>query len=268
MTKNEQLQKIEENVPKIFANGKKEGYNEGHEVGYEEGYSAGQSAGGGGDDNFWDLYQSNGNRTAYSYAFGGSGWTDTTFTPKYSMKPTSANSMFFESDITDLKGILESRGLTLDFSRCTGMTYLFNTSEITRVGIINTKGTATLDYLLTNSKQLVSVDKVILRDDGSQSFQSLTFQNCTKLTEIRFEGLIGKKVTFKDCPLSVDSMIDIIEHLKEGTGEGSVPTWNSITFSTACWNALEASGRKPMDDPEYPYSWREYIEYNKRWYPT
>ena len=181
----EDLERISTNNSSIAEN-QRQVYETGLTIGRQEGLQEGR-------EEFWDLYQKNGKRTAYSYAFGGQGWTDTTFTPKYSMKPSSANSIFYSSEITDLKGILESRGLTLDFSSCTGMTYLFNTSKITRVGVINTKSCSGLDYLLTNSSQLVSVDKVILKSDGSQTFQNLSFQNCTKLTEIRFEGVIGRK---------------------------------------------------------------------------
>ena len=34
-------------------------------------------------DEFWDTYQRNGDRRAYTYAFCGEGWTDESFDPKY-----------------------------------------------------------------------------------------------------------------------------------------------------------------------------------------
>ncbi len=146
-----------------------------------------------GNDIFWDALQDNGNRTDYDFAFGGIGWTDHTFAPKYDMQPTNASYMFYKSGITDLKGLLDARGLTLDFSKSKGLTYLFQQSKITRVGEIDTRMCPGLEYLLTSCGSLVSIDKIILKNDGSQTFsKSMSFQNCSSLAEIRFEGVIGQ----------------------------------------------------------------------------
>lgn len=239
---------------------------------YEAGYAKGKAEGGGDNyyDEFWDLYQSNGNRKDYNRAFSGVGWTDTTFKPKYDIRPDNAGGLFAYSKITNLKKLLEDLGIELDFSTVIygRLTQFLMDSAVTDIGVVDASRYEAADYLFYNATKLVNVEKLIITNTGKFNFPKSVFQNAKSLKEIRFEGVIGKSINFKDCPLSVDSMIDIIEHLKEGTGEGSVPTWNSITFSTVCWNALEASGRKPMDDPEYPYTWREYVEYNKKWYPT
>lgn len=234
---------------------------------YHKGYAVGKAEGElvQGTDKFWDDYQSSGSRVDYNYGFSGAGWTNSLFKPKYDIKPTKANSIFYESQITDLKGLLEDLGITLDFSNCTAFTYITNGSKITRLGTIDTRKTSTLDYLLYGSINLTSVDKIILRDTGAQSFTSTySFGRCTKLSEIRFDGVIGKSINFKDCPLSVDSMIDIISHLKWDWTMEEMDT-RSITFSETCWSALENSGRYPNDDPDFPRNWREYVRADLGW---
>ena len=56
----EKLTTIAENEQKVYEAGKKSQYDE-----------------------FWDTYQTNGQRTNYTYAFSGLGWTDNLYKPKY-----------------------------------------------------------------------------------------------------------------------------------------------------------------------------------------
>jgi hypothetical protein len=248
MTKQEQLQKIEDNIPKIH----KAGISKGKQTAYDE---------------FWDLYQDNGTRKDYNRAFSGVGWTDTTFKPKYDIRPDNAGGLFAYSKITNLKKLLEDLGIELDFSTVIygRFTQVLMDSTITDIGVVDASRYESADYLFYNATKLVNVEKLIITDTGKFNFPNSVFQNAKSLKEIRFEGVIGKSINFKDCPLSVDSMIDIINHLKmDWTHEeidnfmqnGGQPT---ITFSDACWNDLESSGIYPEDDPLIP-SWRDYLE--------
>ena len=66
---------------------------------------------------FWDAYQTNGNRSNYVSAFYGDGWTNKNFKPKYDIICSRANSLFAYSKIEgSLKEILDKQGVILDIS--------------------------------------------------------------------------------------------------------------------------------------------------------
>lgn len=81
---------------------------------------------------------------------------------------------------------------------------------------------------------------------------------CYGLTYIRFAGTIPVSVSFSDSPLDVDSMKNIISCLVNYAGTEKAYT-QKITFSTKCWEALEASGSAPDGG-----SWENYV-YNLGW---
>lgn len=198
---------------------------------YDAGFTAGQESGGGGGsydqgyadgkqaeyDRFWDACQENGNRTKYSYAFAHGSWKDETFKPKYDIRPVGdASYMFNKCQITDLKGILERQGVVLDLS---GVTWSVNTfhemRENTRVPELDIRNTP--DFTFSYNTSLVSIDKLILNEDGTNA---LSFSYCQSLEYIRFDGVIGKDLNMQHCKnLTNDSVQSIIDHLKDLTGE-------------------------------------------------
>ena len=220
-------------------------------------YEAGKQAGGGGGDShydtFWNVYQDNGNRTIYSNAFSGYGWTDETFKPKYDIKPTAAVSMFQTTQITNLKKILDDCGVRLDFSNCSSFNYVFQQSKITHIGIIDVSKASSINYFMPEAK-FIYIEKLKLKDDGSQTFTSLySFSNCKDLEHIIFEGVIGK-ANFDlhwSTKLDADSLKSIIDCLSPATtgltvtlpataqanydafyGEGA---WATITGTKSNW---------------------------------
>ena len=65
-------------------------------------YTAGQNAGGGSMDAFWDVYQQNGERSNYQYAFYRDSWNDEIYRPKYPIVASGAcGYMFAYSGVTD-----------------------------------------------------------------------------------------------------------------------------------------------------------------------
>lgn len=173
-------------------------------------------------DRFWDAFQENGNRTSYDYGFYRAVWNDANFYPKYDIRPVNATSMFQYCAVTDLAGRLRQCGVTLDFSRTTKlyMAFYWN-SAITTVPVVDTRSTTSnndLYYLFGADTNLESVEKLILKDDGSQLFTG-TFMSCEKLREIRFEGVIGKSIDFGSCArLSAASVASVIDHLMDLSG--------------------------------------------------
>jgi hypothetical protein len=146
-------------------------------------------------DQFWDAYQEYGTRTNYSAGFGGIGWNDDTFKPKYDIIPTVSTNLFYECGITDLIKRLKDAGVIFDYSRNTGTGYVVQGGSITTFPTTDTRSRRNIDYFLS-SDNLRYVEKVILKDDGSQKFNAYSF-NLSSLEEICFEGVIGFTVNFQ-----------------------------------------------------------------------
>lgn len=197
-------------------------------------------------DEFWDAYQDNGNRTNYNTAFAGHGWTDETFKPTYDIKPTSANRLFSHTAITDLKAALEKAGVIFDLSKVTSATYPFEYCSLTHIPEINTTSLSDLQYFIYSAIDLVTVDKVILKNDGSQTFGEQSFGALLNLEEIRFEGVIGKNGfnMNRSTKLSKASIENIINHLSTTTSGLTVTLSKAAVntaFTTEEWNALIAT---------------------------
>lgn len=150
-------------------------------------------------DMFWDSIQQNGNRQDYwgTFAF----WADEIFKPKYPIKTNSANYLFYHCGAA-------------------------NIPEITITG-------STLINTFENSRGQV-IEKVKLLANGSQSFTS-TFLGMKQLREIRFEGVIGNNISFKDSTLlSAESMASIVEALS-ASASGKTLTLSQTAVNNADW---------------------------------
>lgn len=170
MSISEKLATIAENEQKVYAAGQKSEY-----------------------DKFWDAYQHvlDGNSQVYSaqYMFASSSWNDKTFKPKYSMTYiNSANHMFNSTSITDLASILEERGLVFDYKNVKNtFAYTYSYSKLTRVPELNSINGTGFASTFYGSKQLHTIDKIILKVDGSQTFSN-TFYDCEALENLTFAG--------------------------------------------------------------------------------
>lgn len=215
-----------------YAEGEENGWGSGYSIGLDEGNEEGKQAQ---ENAFWDTYQQNGTRTDYQGAFGGLGWTNEMFKPKYNMQPTSAYYMFRRSGISgDLVEILENLGVTLDFSECTSALELFsNTYNLTRVGVLDfskISGSAIGNCFAWSGVK--TIDKVIVTPNTRlDNFPGAAQQ----LESITFEGTIAKPgLDMTYCTkLSKASIISIINALSTTT------SGLSITLSkTAVTNAF------------------------------
>jgi hypothetical protein len=181
---------------------------------YDEGVEAGRQAE---HDAFWDAYQQNGSRTNYGSAFGGIGWNDTSFAPKYDMQPINAGSMFANSIIIDLPSALEKAGVTLDFSKATTATQAFLDAKAKHIGVVDMSSCGYLNYLFAYAVNLETIDKVVF----SNNLKSIVyaFEGCTSLKNISFDGIIPISISFAQSSLlTTASVQSIIDHLKDLTG--------------------------------------------------
>lgn len=178
-------------------------------------------------DTFWDVYQRNGSRTNYTYAFYGYGWYDDIYNPKYTIKPVQGNAVYGLSYITDTKVPI----------------------DLTAIG--------TNSQVFAYATRLVTINKVIFAADVSVS--SSCFNSCNSLKNITVEGEIGRSISLQFSPLTVASMKNIIEHLVNYAGTDSEETY-TVKFSEDCWTALEASGTSPNGG-----TWKDYVELTLGW---
>ena len=216
-------------------------------------------------DLFWDNFQNKGDLKCYPCAF--QKWDESAFYPKYDIIVAAnngvqyggANSMFHEfnslkdsnkvetKEPIDLAQRLEECGVVLDTSRVNAFTYSFHTANVTRLPAIDTTGSTSIGYMLFhNSTNLETIDKLILKDDGSQGSNSNNFEGCIKLKNITIEGVIGSTFNIRWSTLlekeSIKSIVNALSSSKTG---------QSVIFSkTAVNNAFGINVDDPSTYPE------------------
>lgn len=260
MTIADKLQAIADNTQRVFD----AGYLEGQEAGgYSEGFDAGKKAQ---HDAFWDAYQMGGNRTNYNGAFYGDGWNEQSFRPKHNIKPSRADYMFktFTAFQGDLVAHLASLGVTLDFSNCNNFNETFIYCYINRVGEIDTRNASSLSSMFANSR-IVTVDKLILKDEGGQTF-SYTFSGCTYLENIAVSGMITKDFDIRWATnLTKRSILSILSAADMSVGT-NVPRF-VVTLSRAAVNkAFETT--EGANDGEESWEWQSQVSNTESYYTT
>lgn len=165
-------------------------------------------------DAFWDSFQNDPDHIPENgdYRFSGAGWNNKTFKPTKSMKPTSATSMFrrnrFNGDMVEL---FEQQDITLDFSECTAMTYVFYECSASRIGVIDGTKSANLTAIFGYMYNCHTID--LVKVQRNNYFNDNSFR-CPALIEIRFEGEIGNAVNFQwSVNLSKASQVSIFNAL-------------------------------------------------------
>lgn len=142
-------------------------------------------------DRFWDSYQQNGERVNYGFAFAGQ-WYDNIFYPKYDLMVNSTAYMFYSTGITDLAARLKECNVILDTSNATSLDNCFAYSVITHLPEISAIKVASFGNVFNKARNIHTIDKFILKDDGSQTFTANTFSECYALENIVIEGTIGQ----------------------------------------------------------------------------
>ena len=251
LTEAEKLLMIAENEQKVYNSGRSEGYNAGHSVGYVEGETAGFDAGKQAErEAFWDAYIPK-NITNWQYAFYSARWGDENFYPTKDLKPTGALSFGFSGHlVTNLKQRLIDCGVTLDTSGVTSGNYMFcfcyNTTHLPTISLVGL--TSSVSYMFADNRIMVEVEKIILKEDGSTTFD-YWFRECNALTTIAFEGVIGQNIDFSACTkLSKASITNIINHLSD-TATGKTLTLSKTAVDTAwAWEDWDGSMRPGSTD--------------------
>lgn len=192
-TENIPAQSFPLKVAEVHDAGYQGGYEDGYGFGMRDGYEGGLNQA---EYNFWNTYQQNGERANYANAFYGAGWTDENYNPIYLIKPTSCNSMYNISSITDTKVPI----------------------DLTVVG--------TNSQAFAWATRLVTINEVKFAADVPVA--SNCFDGCSRLQNITVTGELGCNMKFGDCTqLSYDSLMNIISHL------AVVSTTKTLTLGAA-----------------------------------
>ncbi len=195
-------------------------------------------------DRFWEEFQSfSGQETQCMFA--GKGWTKEIFKPKRDIKVKNGYLFFYNNNMAeDLSQLLSNLGVKLDTSEMFNGQYLFWYSRFTRVPEIDIRATTTagqtLEMFRTNS--LVTIDGIITNE--TNVYNSAMFNGATNLKNLSFKGNIGNTINFQWCPLSRESISNIIEHLSPSVTEQTVTFKKSAkeaAFTDDEWEALKAT---------------------------
>ena len=210
MTLAEKLTKVAENVSKVFQAGKKSQYDE-----------------------FWDNFQQNGNRKIYISCFG-SGWTAETLKPKYTIKPTNANMMFY-SNVGESLILEDARNFPLDFSECTNANYGIARLHSTIFGTLNFEkctNTQNLFYSHDNANHGVRTIEEF-KSSEKTVFNANTFQNATFLTNINMTGTVASNIDFSKCTLLTNASIGSVVLALKQNFSGKTATFSDAAVTNA-----------------------------------
>lgn len=200
------------------------------------------------DVEFWKVFQHNGNRTDYAYAFQ-SGWNTTTFKPKYDMNVTNCNNMFGGNATSGCNLDLRKSaiGITINFSGCTSFNNCFSytyANSVVAIGTIDTRKASSLSNMFNCASALHTVEKLILKNDGSQTYMDM--YGADKLANITIEGVIGNNISFQTSPLSKESIMgkaltsEEYEKLSDNAKTYNVRTIDGVRYYGGIITALKA----------------------------
>lgn len=173
-------------------------------------------------DTFFDLYQQNGERRNYAYAFAGVGWNDITFKPKYPIivgkDNTLAHGIFAYSHITTLKNVEADISASTYpaglFSYCP---YLLDVLPLTLGQYANT------NYLSGMYRNSPLIETIEIYEITKNIQFSQTFTGCSGLKNLIVTGTIGQSLSLLQSSLltneSIQNVIDCLVDLTGGTAK-------------------------------------------------
>ena len=220
----DKLQTIVENEQKV--------YNAGYEKGKAEGGSDSYY------DDFWDSFQDNGNRTDYRTSFTLKYWNETTFKPKYLIKPVgSANSMFsqFNMQSTLQQSLFDFTDVPIDVSEVTDAGGLFANACVTNLVLKFSESVKTLDNAFTKGQGggVAGMHLTLLVPNANCTWNN-TFSYHRIVRLILLEGTVIGKNGFNvqwATALPKEDLIGILNALEDKTSDTSGTQW-VVTLGT------------------------------------
>ena len=217
------------------------GVNEVYDKGSAEGWTE-----------FQNLLTNNGKRRVVNRMFTETDFTGKTFNPIWC--PILLGSMFYNYSGKELpSGIdcskAEQNETSIDHSVCPVLFvgYCYKLENFPDIGI---KPYKDITQMFRDCVVLRWIE--VLRVFEETTFSN-TFYACRALKHIRFEGVIGRDISFSSSPLDIDSLKDIIFHLKKYAGTDSEGTY-TLTLEDECKTKLQEDTQTvELDGEVYTY---------------
>ena len=185
---------------------------------------------------FWDVFQNYGKLQKYDSVFRNvdyldyNSWRKETLRPKYDVIPTSADRTFYGvKGITDLGEHFRELGVKLDFSKTTTFNACFCYGDWVTLPVIdasNASGNG-ISGMCNYCSDLETIEKLIMSE--KTKIPSNPFVSCSKLKNIVIDGIIAASISFSNSPLTRESALSVINHLKDVKDTGTTLT---VTFSS------------------------------------
>lgn len=164
---------------------------------------------------FWNGYQENGNRRNYAYGFSRRGWNDETYKPKYKVIATgNAEQMYRESRITSLSGV--------DTSGASSVYVAFYNTQLETIDKLDFSKATNTQNVFAHSVKLHTIGELVSSE--TTVWHTTTFDNAAILTNLTITGIIATNFTCSISALSHDSLMSIINALKDFSAEGGTHT--------------------------------------------
>ncbi|MEE0897232.1 MAG: hypothetical protein U0L88_06340 [Acutalibacteraceae bacterium] len=194
-------------------------------------------------DSMWEALQGGGTRTNYNSSFfDNTTFTKKTFKPKYDIRPTGTNCYLWTQKAVPDKEKLRTegqvnmielekeRGIVFDFSNVTSFDAAFAGGLFSHLSTIDLKSATSLNlafsgvYLSGPYQDLLlrRIERLICYETNDLSQNCFSYQYF--LEHIGFEGVIGKSINVRYCPLSVESMNKLFACLKDYSTIGGTYT--------------------------------------------
>ena len=179
-------------------------------------------------DAFWDMFQEDGNRTDYRYAFAYTKWNDGTFNPKYPLKFVGdATCAFLATEFAWADKVLR-----VDLSEATYLYWTFRNNKFTHLGKCDLSSATNITGIFSLCFNLKSIEEIVSHEDLPWH-DAFTYD--AGLEDITFSGVIGKNISLANSDkLTTASVQSIIDHLKDLTGTTS----QTLTFHATVKNNL------------------------------
>ena len=192
-------------------------------------------------------YKETNRQAKYLYmAFGGYAWDDTTFDPPFDIYSSNSSSMFMNSYVQDVRGILERNNVRIIFSDdpIHNQHYsVFQNSKIKYLPYLKLPYGGSCYGWFTNCTQLIEVDGYECLEKHAfetSSGAQKTFQGCTNLEHIIFHGTIANNINLQWCTkLDLESLISLVSCLKTFTPSDSGYKTKTVTLSAESWALLD-----------------------------
>jgi hypothetical protein len=177
-----------------------------------------------------------------SYNRGFAQWNSAAFYPVYDIKPTGDSGQIFYNmkNPFDLTERLKECGVVFDTGGCTAFGYAFMSSDIIRVPEIDARNMDNVNYMFTSAPSLVTIDLLVLKDDGSQSFID-AFSWSPNIQNIAIEGIIGQKISFSSATKMTRESIESVIYALSPDTAGLTVTLSKTAVNKAFATSGEAN---------------------------